>query len=415
MMTTSAGETSISRTRLEPAGSPTLTDMRTSRFAPLATAARALALMALLLWVVVASTGATRPALVVGCGLAATGSLLVGPRWPVLPPAVATAALIVANTAGGLPADGRSDSPFLLMLIWSVFVAGRHAAPRWQPWNAAMGLLYVAMVASNPGANISEVVFPAVIYFGPWLAGLSVQTLTTQAERARSWAAEAEAARETSVRNAILEERLDIARELHDIVAHRISAVSLQAQVARRQAEAGLPVSPDQMRTIEVTAQQSMADMRRLLGLLRPEDGAATLDPQASLADLPHLLETADASGQRVDFEQSGQARALAPAASLAAYRIVQEALTNARRHGGHGVTRVRMAWSDSTLHIEVTNPVRMDQPPVHPGHGIHGMAERAQLFGGTLTSGVEGDRWAVRAVLPAPVVVQAAAQAAAL
>lgn len=385
--------------------------MRTSRSAPLATAARALAITALVIWVVVSSTGATRPALVIGCGLAAAGSLLVGPRWPVLAPAVATAALILANTAGGLPADGRSDSPFLLMLIWSAFVAGRHAAPRWQPWNAAIGLFYMALVATgNPGSNVSDVVFPALLYFGPWLAGLSVQTLTTQAERARLWAAEAEAARETTVRNAILEERLDIARELHDIVAHRISAVSLQAQVARRQAEAGLSVTPDQLRTIEVTAQQSMADMRRLLGLLRPEDGAATLDPQASLADLGHLLETADASGHRVDFEQSGQARALAPAASLAAYRIVQEALTNARRHGGHGVTRMRMAWSDSTLHLEVTNPLRADQPPVHPGHGIHGMAERAQLFGGTLTSGIEGDRWAVRAVLPAPAIVPAAA-----
>jgi signal transduction histidine kinase len=383
--------------------------MRTSRLAPFVTAARVLVVAALLIWVVVTSREAGHPAVVVACGLAASASLLVGPRWPVVAPAVATAALIVANTAGGLPEDGLSDSPFLLMLIWSAFVAGRHAAPRWQPWTAAIGLVYVALVASSPGANIGEVVFPSLIYFGPWLAGLSVQTLTTQAERARSWAAEAEAGRETSVRNAILEERLDIARELHDIVAHRISAVSLQAQVARRQAEAGLPVSPDQMRTIETTAQQSMADMRRLLGLLRPEDGAATRDPQASLSDLPHLLETADASGQRVDFEETGPARPLPPAASLGAYRILQEALTNARRHGAPGVTRLRMTWSDTMLDLEVTNPVRMDQPSGPAGHGMHGMAERAQLFGGTLTSGMQGDRWAVRAVLPAPAIVRAA------
>ena len=370
---------------------------------------RVITLAALLVWVVVASEGATQPGLVILCGLAAVISLLVGERWPVLPPVAATAALIVANTAGGLPEDGRSDSPFLLMLIWSAFVAGRHAAPRWQPWTAAIGLLYVAMVASNPGANISEVVFPALLYFGPWLAGLSVQTLTTQAERARLWAAEAEAARETAVRNAILEERLDIARELHDIVAHRISAVSLQAQVARRQAEAGLQVSADQLHTIETTAQQSMADMRRLLGLLRPEDGSATLDPQASLADLPHLLETAQASGQRVQLEEIGQARPLPPAASLGAYRILQEALTNARRHGAPGVTHLRMSWSDATLGLEVTNPVGRDQRAEPPGHGVHGMVERAQLFGGTLTSGREGDHWAVRAVMPAPAIVQAA------
>ena len=383
--------------------------MRTIRLAPFVTAVRVLALASLLIWVVAASTGATLPALVVACGVVATASLLVGPRWPVLAPAVATTALLVASTAGGLPDDGRGDSPFILLLIWSAFLAGRHAAPRWQPWIVAIGLAYVALVVSNPGSDIGEVVFPALLYFGPWLAGLTVQTLTTRAERARLWAAEAEASRETAVRNAILEERLDIARELHDVVAHRISAVSLQAQLARRQAEAGLSVSGDQLRTIETTARQSMADMRRLLGLLRPEDGSAALEPQASLADLPHLLETAQASGQRVDFEEIGQARPLPPAASLGAYRILQEALTNARRHGAPGVTRLRMSWSDATLGLEVTNPVGRDRRAEPPGHGVHGMVERAQLFGGTLTSGREGDRWAVRAVMPAPAVVQAA------
>jgi signal transduction histidine kinase len=294
------------------------------------------------------------------------------------------------------------------MLIWSAFVAGRHAAPRWQPWIAATGLAYVAIVVSNPGSDVGEVVFPALLYLGPWLAGLTVQTLTTRAEQARRWAAQAEEARETAVRNAVLEERLDIARELHDLVAHRISAVSLQAQVARRQAEAGLPVDADQLRTIETTARQSMTDMRRILGLLRPEDGPTTLAPQASLADLPRLLETAEASGQRVHLEEVGQARPLPPAASLGAYRILQEALTNARRHGAPGVTGLRMSWHEATLDLEVTNPVDAAQRAAPPGHGIHGMAERAALFGGTLTSAREGDRWAVRAVLPAGAVVPA-------
>ena len=399
---------SSSRTRTATVGGPTLTHMRTIRLAPFVTAVRILALASLLIWVVAASsTRATLPALVVACGVATTASLLVGPRWPVLAPAVATTALIVASTVGGLPDDGRGDSPFILLLIWSAFLAGRHAAPRWQPWIVAIGLAYVALVVSNPGADIGEVVFPALLYFGPWLAGLTVQTLTARAERARLWAAEAEAARETAVRNAILEERLEIARELHDIVAHRISAVSLQAQLARRQAQAGLTVSADQMRTIETTAQQSMEDMRRLLGLLR-EDGSATLEPQASLADLPRLLETAQASGQHVKLEEIGQARTLPPAASLGAYRILQEALTNARRHGAPGVTHLRVSWSDATLDLAVTNPVGRDQQVESPGHGVHGMVERAQLFGGTLTSGREGDRWAVRAAMPAPAIVQA-------
>jgi signal transduction histidine kinase len=110
-----------------------------------------------------------------------------------------------------------------------------------------------------------------------------------------------------------------------------------------------------------------------------------------------------------VQLEEIGQARPLPPAASLGAYRILQEALTNARRHGAPGATRLRIAWSEATLDLEVTNPVGRDQRAEPPGHGLHGMVERAQLFGGTLTSGREGDRWAVRAVLPAPAIVQAA------
>ncbi len=399
---------SSARTRPDSVGGHTLTHMPTIRLAPFVTVVRLIALAAVLIWAVVASADATRPSLVIACGLAGATSVLVGPRWPVLPPAVCTTALLVAGTAGGLPEDGRSDSPFILLLIWSAFLAGRHTAPRWQPWNAAIGLAYVAMVASGPSSDIGEVVFPALLYFGPWLAGLTVRTLTARAEQARLWAVEAEAARETAVRNAILEERLDIARELHDVVAHRISAVSLQAQVARRHAEAGLAVNADQLHTIETTARQSMADMRRLLGLLRPEDGCATLDPQSSLADLHRLLETAQASGQRVQFEEMGHARPLPPAASLGAYRIVQEALTNARRHGAPGVTLLRVSWSDALLQLEITNPVGRDQSDVAPSHGVHGMVERAALFGGTLTSGREGDHWAVRAALPAPTIVQA-------
>ena len=165
-------------------------------------------------------------------------------------------------------------------------------------------------------------------------------------------------------------------------------------------------MSPDQLRTIETTAQQSMADMRRLLGLLRPEDGSATLDPQASLADLPHLLETAQASGQRVELEEIGQARPLPPAASLGAYRIVQEALTNARRHGAHGRHPPPDVLERRNTGLEVTNPVGprpASRPPGsrHPRHGRAGPAVRrdphlrpgGRSLGGSGRAARPGDR----------------------
>jgi hypothetical protein len=152
---------------------------------------------------------------------------------------------------------------------------------------------------------------------GSTAAAICVQTLATQAERARRWAAESEAARERQVQHAVLEERMTIARELHDIVAHRISALSLQAQVVRRSIEAGKPVAAEQVRTIESAAQQSMTDLRRLLGLLRPDGERADLDPQASLDDLSNLLETARSTGHPVRFTQSGTSSA-APAGHIA-------------------------------------------------------------------------------------------------
>ncbi|MGW2939941.1 sensor histidine kinase, partial [Streptomyces sp. NPDC001156] len=148
---------------------------------------------------------------------------------------------------------------------------------------------------------------------------------------------------------------------------------------------------------------RARSDLRRLLGLLRPDGERADLDPQASLDDLSNLLETARSTGHPVRFTQSGTPRPLPPAISLAAYRIVQEALTNARRHGAPGLTVVRLDWGDSALHLDIVNPVHAGERPGTAGHGLLGMAERVRLFGGSLNTGSDREGWAVRATLPMP------------
>ncbi len=139
-------------------------------------------------------------------------------------------------------------------------------------------------------------------------------------------------------------------------------------------------MSGDQLRTIETTARQSMRTCA-CSSAAAPRGRSAALEPQASLADLALRLESAEASVNASISRRSAGAP-LPPAASLGAYRILQETLTNARRHGAPGVTRLRMSWSDATLGLEVTNPVRRDRRAEPPGLGVHGMVERAQLFG---------------------------------
>lgn len=311
--------------------------------------------------------------------------------------------MFLASQVGGTPESGSADSPFLLLLIWSAYVAGRHGGTRWIPWNAAVGCAFVAAVVSSPGAEFGDFVFPTIVFFAPLAAGAAIKALAEQRERARAWAAESDRMRDAEVRHAVLEERVVIARELHDVVAHRMSALSLQAQLARREREAGNPTDVETLRRIESTARQSMADLRRLLGLLRPADAAAELSTPPSLDDIADLVEAADASGRRLNITEHGQRPVIAPALSMAAFRILQEAVTNARRHGDFGPTAVDLEWKTSHLLLTVTNPVSDHAQPPVAGHGLIGMSERAQLFGGSCSTSVRGGKWRVEVSLPLP------------
>ncbi|WP_061296616.1 sensor histidine kinase [Herbidospora cretacea] len=192
--------------------------------------------------------------------------------------------------------------------------------------------------------------------------------------------------------NAVLEERARIARELHDVVAHHMSVISIQADAGPYRVSDPPPELTEAFATIRATALEGLAELRRLLGVLRADPSTA---PQPSLADLDRLVEGADTSGDL---------GSLPPGVSLNAYRIVQEAVTNAMRHAPGATVGVRVALDGGELRIDVTNTAPGGPPAPSPGagHGILGMRERAAMLGGTLTTGPTGDGgWAVRAVLP--------------
>jgi signal transduction histidine kinase len=200
------------------------------------------------------------------------------------------------------------------------------------------------------------------------------------------------------------QERARIARELHDVIAHGVSVMVVQADAARHGAAADDPDTLAALAAIERTGRESLRELRRLLGLLRSDDEDASLAPQPGVGDLPALVESVRAAGLPVDLRVDGDLPALAPGPDLAAYRIVQEALTNALRHAGPARATVRVTYAARALRLEIadtgnSNGSHRSSPGA--GHGLIAMRERARLYGGTFAAGRRETGFVVTATLP--------------
>ncbi|MBE3012776.1 sensor histidine kinase [Microbispora sp. NEAU-D428] len=226
----------------------------------------------------------------------------------------------------------------------------------------------------------------------------------------------AAALRSQEVAEAVTAERLRIARELHDMVAHSIGIIAIQAGVGSRVIQTQPAEAGEALRTIEATSRQTLSSLRRTLVALRQADGGAIgserspLAPSPGLADVEQLAAATADAGVRVDVRRSGEQRSLPADVDLAAYRIVQEALTNVVRHAGIGHCRVAIDFGDEELFVEVVDDGRgtTGNGSAH-GFGIVGMRERAGLLDGHLSAGLRpegGFRVAARLPLPEPATV---------
>jgi signal transduction histidine kinase len=226
------------------------------------------------------------------------------------------------------------------------------------------------------------------------------------ARRARQeLAVEAAHVEREQARRAVLEERARIARELHDVVAHHMSLIAVQAETARYRIDEVPDAVSAEFGAISNAARDALSDMRRLLGVLR-NDEAATLAPQPQIEQIPELINTARKAGVPVDYSLDGAVDAIPPAVGVCAYRIVQEALSNATRHAPAASVSVQIRRDRDTVRLTITNgPGRAPAPAREnqgPGHGLAGMRERAVLLGGALTAGpVRAGGFSVSAVLP--------------
>jgi signal transduction histidine kinase len=318
---------------------------------------------------------------------------------------VATASATVALSASGYP-PGPPLGPTLALFFLGLHPAETRGGRR---LTAAVVVLFyllhfgavtIGQDGDGPGA---APLLGILLWGGAWVIGdrfrLRRERMAALAERARR--AEQDAEREG--RLAVAEERMRIARDLHDSAGHAINVILVQAGAARLHAEQDPERARAALSTIEDVARETVTEIDRLVGSLR-EDGAPAaaehVDPPLTLAAVAALVERHRANGLEVELGVEGEQRPLPRAVDLAAYRILQEALTNAAKHGG-AEARVEISYGPRALTLAVTNPAghaRADEPA---GHGLVGMRERALLLGGRLVVERDEGTFGVRAELP--------------
>jgi signal transduction histidine kinase len=332
-----------------------------------------------------------------GMALLSAGALLFRRYAPFVAPLVAAAGAIAFTL---LDAGGAYDtSTMFFVLLLAAWAAGSVRDPR----QATIGIGAVlaagwSVLLRAPGIPWTEALwfsFPLVGVFA-----LSV-ALARRAEQVRR--AEARAQRsEEEARAAVEEERSRITRELHDVLAHSVSVMTVQASAVRRLLKPEQEREREALLTVEETGRQALAEMRRMVGIMRSEHEVAALAPQPGLGTLPQLVEQVRQSGLPVELSVEGRPVALPAGVDLSAYRIVQEALTNALKHAGPAHAWVSVRYAADDVEIEVENDGESESAGDGAGHGLVGMRERVALCGGELHSGPRpGGGFKISARLP--------------
>jgi signal transduction histidine kinase len=295
-------------------------------------------------------------------------------------------------------------------LIWLALIVAFFTAVQARQRAAAIAALVIGYVASVWPPWLIGSPGHASAGFAVWLAVLLLFLLAVaEVIRARGQRTAAlEVSREEELRRRAGEERMRIARDLHDVVAHNISVINVQANTALHLMDRQPDRARSALTTINEVSGQALVELRSVLGVLRAVDEGAPRAPAPGLARLGDLVDTAAAAGLAVQVEESGQRVPLPADVDLAAYRIVQEALTNSARHSGGTTATIRIAYLEDALVLEVHDdgalrpPGRPPGPPRGTGSGIAGMTERASALGGTLQARPRpGGGFEVQARLP--------------
>jgi signal transduction histidine kinase len=366
--------------------------------------------VALALLVIGLLEAAFAPAVTLRWGQAALTVLWTVPlglrkRWPI--PVLALVVVLgptynLVNSQGGIVS-------YVLAALLASFTVGRHLDTPATWWGPALAVGFFWVLSIVRGMMLTDFVYTALLYGGAWAVGyafrrreMRVVELSAEAEFLRQRQAERE-------ERAVAQERTRIARELHDIVSHSLSVITIQTQAVRRRLEGsqqgGEHASEvEDLRAVEATSRQAMSEMRRLLGVLRADDDdSPALAPQPGLEQLPTLIDETRGAGLPVSLSVDGEPRPLPPGVDLAVYRIVQEALTNVRKHTTGSTADVTVRYGTDAVDLEVKNDgTAVVALANQNGHGLIGMRERVSLYGGTvLAEAPDSGGYVIRAHLP--------------
>ena len=257
----------------------------------------------------------------------------------------------------------------------------------------------------QPATKSFLLLYQGVVIALPCLLGVAIRSLRQRERELAARATELQREREEKARQAVFEERVRIARDLHDVVAHHVSVMGIQAGAARRVLDRHPEKATGALSSIEASSRQAVAELHRLLGFLRRSGEADHLGPQPGLAQLQDLVAQVARGELTVDLSVEGDPRPLPPMLDVSAYRIIQEALTNSLKHSGGATAAVRVRYLPTSLELEVLDDGRAGsrrRTDGVGGQGLIGMRERASLHGGRLSVGPRpGGGFAVRASFP--------------
>lgn len=328
--------------------------------------------------------------------MAMTASVAWRRSFPLFAAALAAAGL-ASQTIGG---DAEVVGGFLALIIVTYSVAS------YAPLKPAVigGALILASVFVYPflrKVSFADEVGNAAIFVGAWALGRMVRSRQRRALHAQARLETAEREHVERTRQIVAEERARIARELHDIVAHGVSLMVLQCGAARQTAERDPSTAKDLLASAEEQGRQALAELQRMLGILRATGTAEIVGPQ-SISSVNQLVDALRATGLRVDYRVEGDQRPLPAGLELSAHRIVQEATTNIVKHADASRAEITIRYEPDRLELWVKDDGKgSGKPGVGNGHGLVGMKERASLFGGSVTAGAsDSGGWTVAAHL---------------
>lgn len=321
-----------------------------------------------------------RPA-VAALALVMAGALAWRRHRPLFVLCLSAAAFLVQETISGALSDMVTPFLTIVLAIYSATAYGS-AIGRFAAGAVGLATTSVSVALDEGGADAASLIYAATVALVTWTAGLvswqggrRVSQLQTEAEGLIR-------ERDEAARSAVEEERARVARELHDIIAHSVSVMRIQAAAAEEVFDEKPESARGALHSIQVVGRQALTDMRRLLILLRDHDEETLLEPQPAIGDLSSLLDQARESGLPVKLSVKGQERPLPAVVQLCVYRIVQESLTNALKHAGAAEAQVILDYRDREIAISVVDNGAGPKDGAG-GHGLLGMRERVALLGG--------------------------------